>query len=111
MIFVLIAGTGYIFAQTAGTATIAGTVKDPGGSVIPTAAVVIHNTDTGIDRTIQTNAAGAFTAAFLPPGPYEVDISKTGFAKLVRSGLVLQVGQTMALDLALQVQSTTDRSR
>src|ERR1019366_7773748 len=75
IIFVLIAGAGYIFAQTAGSATIAGTVKDPGGSVIPAAAVVIHNIDTGIDRTIQTNASGAFTAAFLPPGPYEIDIA------------------------------------
>jgi hypothetical protein len=105
---VLLAGAGYVLAQTAGSTTIAGTVKDPAGSFVPAASVVVHNTETNIDRTIQTNAAGAFTAAFLPPGSYEVSVTKAGFSKLVRKDLVVQVGQTLTLDLALEVQSATE---
>jgi hypothetical protein len=108
MLLVLVAGAGCVFGQSAGSATISGTVKDPAGSVVPAADVVVHNTDTGLDRTLQTNGAGLFTAAFLPPGPYEVDVAKTGFAKLVRSGLIVQVGQTVTLDLALQVQTASE---
>ena len=108
VLLALFAGTGYMLAQTAGSATIAGTVTDPAGASVPQAGVVIHSTGTGVDRTTQTNAAGAFTAAFLAPGQYDVTVSKTGFAKLVRSGLTVQVGQTLTLDLALAVQSTSD---
>src|SRR5579863_6469816 len=99
---------GSVFAQTAGSATIAGTVKDPAGAVVPGAAVLIRNTDTSSDRSVQTNEAGLFSATFLPPGPYEVIVSKAGFAKLARTDLTVQVGQTLTLALSLQVQSTTD---
>ncbi len=99
---------GSLFAQTAGSATIAGTVKDPAGAVVPGAAVVVRNTDTGSDRSVQTNEDGLFSATFLPPGPYEVTVSKTGFAKLVRTDLTVQVGQTLNLDLGLVVQASND---
>ena len=92
--------------QTAGSATITGTVTDPSGSVVPGAAVTIRNTDTGIERKTETSDAGIFTAAFLQPGHYEVQASKTGFTSVLRKDLSLQVGQTLSVNLALAVQST-----
>ncbi|HWD00364.1 MAG TPA: TonB-dependent receptor [Candidatus Sulfopaludibacter sp.] len=92
--------------QTAGSATITGTVTDPSGSVVPAAAITIHNTDTGIERKTETSDAGIFTAAFLQPGHYQIQASKTGFTAVLRKDLTLQVGQTLSIDLAMAVQST-----
>jgi len=94
------------FAQGAGSGTITGTVTDPSGSVVPGAAVVIRNTDTMIERKTETSDGGIYNAAFLQPGHYEVQVSKTGFAAVLRKGLLLQVGQTLAVDLSMSVQVT-----
>jgi len=92
--------------QTAGSATITGTVTDPTGSVVPGATVTILNRDTGIERKTETSDAGVYTAAFLQPGHYDVTVAKAGFTSVVRKELSLQVGQTLSVDLAMAVQST-----
>jgi hypothetical protein len=94
------------FCQTAGSATITGTVTDPSGSVVPAATVTIRNTDTGIERKTETSDAGVYNAAFLQPGHYEVGVSKTGFTPVLRKDLTAQVGQTLSIDLSMSVQST-----
>ena len=98
--------TGGIFAQTAGSGAITGTVADATGSVIPAVAVTIRNTDTGTERRTETNGAGLYNAAFLAPGNYEIEASKQGFAKTLRKDLVLHVGESLTIDFALSVQST-----
>ena len=80
-------------AQTTGAGTITGTITDPSGGVVPGAAVTVKNTATGSERTLTTNEAGIYVAQFLQPGSYEITVTKAGFAKTVRTGLTLQVGQ------------------
>ncbi len=94
------------FGQLAGSATISGTISDASGAVVQGADIVIRNTDTGIERKTQTSDAGLYNAAFLPPGHYEVQASKPGFATLVRKDPTLQVGQTLTVSLSLAVQRT-----
>ena len=96
------------FGQTTGAGTITGTVTDPSGGVVPEAAVVVRNTDTNTDRPMATGAAGIYVAQFLQPGHYQITASKTGFSKVVRTGLTLQVGQTLTINLQMPLQSTTD---
>ena len=103
-VFLLFAAVG--LAQNAGSATITGTVTDATRAVVPGATVAVRNTDTGIERKMQTSDAGLYSAAFLPPGHYEVEAGKTGFDKVVQKNLTLQVGQTMSINLALSVQTT-----
>src|SRR5262245_11046273 len=88
----IVLGTINAFAQTTGAGTISGTVRDPKDAVIPGTAITIHNTQTGIDRSISTNEVGVYSAPFLPPGQYEVTAVKPGFATLVRKNVSLQVG-------------------
>ncbi len=104
----VIMGSGFAgsaLAQSAASGTITGIVTDQSGAAVPDASLLIHNTNTGVDRSVSTNGAGVYTAAFLQPGPYEVTVTKTGFAKMVRSDLGLQVGQTLSLDFKLPVQT------
>jgi hypothetical protein len=96
------------YAQNAGSATIQGTVTDPAGAVVPSATVLIHNTATNTDRAVETNEAGIYAGPFLQPGPYELTVSKTGFVRLVRKDLTVQVGQILTVDIQMQIQSATD---
>ena len=96
-----------VFGQ-AGTGTITGTVSDPSGAVVAGAPVEVKNTDTNLPYPTVTTATGAYTVLRLPPGPYMVTISAPGFKKLVRSGLAVDAGQTLPLDLTLQVGAASD---
>jgi hypothetical protein len=44
------------------------TVTDASESAAPAVAVTIRNTDTGVERKTETNAAGLYNAAILAPG-------------------------------------------
>ncbi len=100
--------TANLPAQTTGAGTITGAITDQSGGVVPDASVVVRNTATSTERSIATNQAGIFVAQFLQPGAYEIRISKPGFSKTVRTGLSLQVGQTLTVNLTLSVQATTE---
>jgi hypothetical protein len=99
---------GSAIAQTAGSGGITGTITDPSGSVIPAASVIVRNTDTGNNQSLATNAAGIYVAAFLQPGHYDIDATKTGFSKVERKGLTVEVGRTLTIDFALPVQSGSE---
>jgi len=68
-----------VFAQSAGTGTINGTVTDTSGAVVPNAEVVIKNTDTGAERTLTTNPDGYFIAPAMQSGNYEVTLGGGAF--------------------------------
>ncbi len=95
------------FAQ-GGVGTITGTVTDPKGLTVPGAKIVILNTDTNTARPdIMTTDSGSYTATFLQPGHYQVTISKDGFQTVVRQDLLLQVGQTLTVDVPMTVGTST----
>src|SRR5579871_3039057 len=97
-----------LVAQNFGAGTITGTVTDPNGGAVPGAAVAVHNTNTGATLSLVTNGAGLYVAPFMQPGSYEITASKAGFGKILRQNLVLQVGQTLTVDVPLPLASTTE---
>ena len=97
-----------VVAQTTGAGTITGTLTDPTGGVVPGAAVVVRNSNTGSERVLATNAAGIYVAPFLQPGMYQIAVTKAGFDKVLRTDLTLQVGQSLTIDFVLPIQATTE---
>jgi outer membrane receptor protein involved in Fe transport len=87
---------------------IEGTVSDESGGVLPGATVVIRNVATGISRETKTDGSGRFRAPLLPVGPYEVTASAEGFATTRRTDLTLTIGQTLTLDIPLQVAASQE---
>lgn len=75
------------------TGTISGTVVDSTGGAIPGASVAILHEDTGVTRTVQTDAAGHYTAPQLSVGKYRLTASREGFQTQVRSGIELTIGR------------------
>ena len=97
-------------AQTT-TATLRGVVHDPQGAPVPAATVVVNGRDTGLTRTVQTATDGSFVLGSLPPALMDLTASARGFTAAKRSGLLLEVGQTATVDIALTiagVQETVD---
>ena len=83
--------------------TIEGTIKDPSGGVLPGVSVVVHNIDTGSERTVVTNESGGFRAPLLSLGTYRVSAELSGFKKYEQVGIKLNAGATIALNIALEV--------
>ena len=108
----LIAGLSIVsggFAETSEAAaqelygSVVGVVRDAQSGVLPGAAVVIVNRNTGLKREATTNAEGGFTFANLPGGSYDVHVTLTGFREAVRSNVPLAVGQISRVDISLEV--------
>ena len=83
--------------------TIAGRITDPTGAVIPDATVIVKNLDTNIETTIKTNEDGAYVAPLLQPGTYSVSVTGNGFKKSLRDQIILNVGDRLSVDFALEV--------
>jgi hypothetical protein len=67
------------------TTNMIGTVTDASGATVPGAQVTVTNTGTGYSRNVQSGAQGEYRLEFLPIGNYTVQISASGFKKVVRT--------------------------
>ena len=90
------------------TGVIQGTVTDSTGGVVPGAAIETRNTNTNFVRALTSGADGRFVALQLPPGPYVVTVSLTGFATHVQEGVILTVGQSITINPVLKVSGTAE---
>src|SRR5260370_20044730 len=89
-------------------ATVAGRVLDPSSAVVSDAKVNIINLYTNIHYTGQTNHEGSFVIPNLPPGPYRIEVSKSGFKTAVRVDVVLRLQDVIALNFTFPIVSLTD---
>ncbi len=83
-------------------AAVSGTVKDAQSLPVVHGTVTFKALSTGATRSVSTNGAGIFYAPALLPDDYEVTTTASGFAP-VGQHLHLEVGQQLALEVALQV--------
>lgn len=89
------------------TGSISGTVKDSTTAVVPGASIVVVNEDTGVSRTVPTDAAGHYVASSLNLGRYKVTASVGGFQTVVRTGIEITVGRQAVVNFELQVGAIT----
>ncbi len=87
------------FAQVRGG--LQGRVVDASGASISNALVDLIATSTNITLQTTSSSTGDYFFSNLNPGEYRMEVSALGFQKLVRTGVVVSVGQTAGLDLAM----------
>jgi hypothetical protein len=83
--------------------SVAGTIRDPNGSVVANATVTLTNTEEGAQRTTKTNAVGDYQFIDVKAGQYQLDIEASGFEKWEAVGVGLQVRQELRVDAKLTV--------
>ncbi len=101
---------GLILVTLAGaqvsTGALNGTVLDSSGSVLPAATVTLTNIDTGAQRTTVTTSTGTYVLPQVPPGRYNLAVTKKGFAAAKEINIPIAVNQTATINLTLKVGST-----
>jgi hypothetical protein len=93
---------GRLAAQTT-YGSIAGTVTDSSGAAIADAQVTLTNSATTEKRVAQSEADGLYTFVNLLPGRYSIVSEKTGFKRITRPEVIVEVGQSVRIDITLQV--------
>jgi len=88
--------------------TIQGGVFDQSGGAVAGAMVSVVDVARGVTRALSTDDAGQFVAASLNPGTYTVRAGAKGFRTVEHSGVLLEVGQNIRVDLVVQPGEQTE---
>lgn len=86
-------------------ATLRGTVQNQSGAPLAGTVVMVKNLETGLSRTVSSDAEGLFEILELAPGIYEVQASRTSFGVKTQEGLRLAAGELVSLDFILEPDS------
>ena len=89
-------------------AQLNGTILDTSGRTIAGASVTLRDLGTNLTYSGVSNSTGSYLVPNLPPAQYELTVQNSGFAKYVRTGIVLTVGQTATIDVTLKVATATE---
>jgi outer membrane receptor protein involved in Fe transport len=102
-------GVGWAGLAQVTTGTIRGLITDPTGAVIPNATVVVEEQNTAAKIETKTSTDGQYTVPLLEPGVYSVSAQASGFAPSRRTDVVLEIQQTVQVDLKLAVGEVSER--
>lgn len=109
LLFCLAFGTLPAAAQSqANTGQITGNVTDAAGAAVPNATVTVTNKETGLVRTANSSDDGNYTIVLLPPGTYSVVAQASGFSETSVSNVVVNVGRSVEVKIALGVSGVQE---
>ncbi len=92
----LLAISSAVWAQIA-TGTVAGTVKDTQGGVMPGATVTLTSETRGTSINVATNESGDFIFPNVPRDTYTVKVTMTGFKTAERTNIQVSPGDRVSV--------------
>ncbi len=105
----MIAGVVFFFAlavSLAGQTTggrIMGTILDRSGAVVPAAKITARNSETGVERSVASNAEGNYVLYPLAPGVYDMTAQAEGFRTERLDGIRVDVSAVLTRNIRLEV--------
>ena len=91
-----------IFAQSQATSgDIEGRVLDPNGAAVPNVPVTATNTQTGLEKTVNSDDEGNYRIVLLPPGDYRVVTGTAGGFGAATVSTIVTVGGKTPLDITI----------
>jgi len=97
-------------AFSQGTAgRILGAVTDQTGGSMSGATVTVIDTQRNTTRTLTADDSGEYNAPNLLPSTYTIRAEAKGFKTGERTGVLLEIGQDLRVDLTLQPGEQTER--
>ena len=104
----LVLGCASIFGQTQ-SSSILGTVVDPAGAVVPSAAITLTNQGTAAVNKATTDGAGLFRITNIFTGNYSVKVEAKGFKTYTVSDIAIGAGDTRDIGkLSLALGNATE---
>lgn len=97
-----------VLAQSSGSATLRGTVKDPQGDVIEGATVTLTSETTGQSRTTESKDAGVYVFAQVESDVYTLKVEAPNFRSYQQTGLRLAPSDTRGQDVQLEIGITSE---
>jgi hypothetical protein len=94
--------------QAVAVGEVSGVVSDSSGSSVPNAMVRMTETEKQNVHTASTDSEGRYVLPNLPVGPYRLEVQAPGFKEYVQSGIVLQVGNNIGINVTLQLGSLSE---
>jgi hypothetical protein len=94
---------GLALGQAVNNAQIHGVVLDPSGAAVPGAQVAAASTSTGATENTVSGPDGNFVLADLQIGGYTLEVTASGFNKYRQTGIFLQVGQNVEVNVSLKI--------
>jgi hypothetical protein len=95
-------------AQSTGSATLRGTVKDPQGAIVRGATITLVNERTKDERQTKTSDDGTYTFTALSPGMYTLKAELQGFKVSAKSNLSIETSGTQGVDITMEVGQPTE---
>jgi len=99
---------GVLFSQS-DRATVTGTVTDPTGAAIPNVLVSATDISTNVKTETRASAEGVYTIPYLVLGTYRVSAEMQGFKRSVETGVALNSGATVRVDLTLEIGTISEQ--
>ncbi|MGV3515849.1 carboxypeptidase regulatory-like domain-containing protein [Luteitalea sp.] len=90
-------------AAAQSSATLRGRVRDGQAAPVAAATITVTGVEGGLTRATVTDDRGEFVIVNLPPAVVDVTVAAGGFSEVTRRGVVLEVGQSAMVDVALAV--------
>lgn len=90
------------------TGSIQGVIKDSSGAVLPGATVEARSPSAVGVSTAVADVSGLYRFPALPPGTYDLIATLTGFASASQSAVVVELGKTLTIDLALRIAGVAE---
>ncbi len=87
---------------------VQGTVADANDAVIAGAQVVLHNNQTGVDVTRQSNDEGNYRFDFVDPGEYTITVQLAGYKKAEQQNVIVQQRGDVTADIKMSVGEVTE---
>ena len=105
----LAAGFWLLTFNVASAQTLAGTVRDASGAVLP--GVTVEASSPALiekTRTAVADGSGQYQITSLPPGTYTINFSVPGFTTVVREGVELTGGGVTTINAELRVGAVAE---
>jgi hypothetical protein len=97
-------GSGIVWAQTASSSTIHGTVTDESGAALPGVTVTLASTALQVGQTTRvTEPDGSYRFGDLPVGSYRLRFELSGFKSFIREEVRLPIGFVARIDAMLAI--------
>jgi outer membrane receptor protein involved in Fe transport len=96
-------------AQAQVTGSVAGTIRDASGAVLPGATVTIKGPSLQRESvTATTTAEGSYRIPLVPPGTYEVTAELSGFTTQARHAVEVTLNHQTTLDFTLAIAGVSE---